>query len=41
MANFIGNVQISMNSPTTWYGYVYGATSNKIVITDYSSKIAK
>ena len=40
MAIATANTAIDMLNPTIWYGSVYGANSTRIVITDYSAKIA-
>jgi Ca2+-binding RTX toxin-like protein len=40
MAIATANTAIDMLNPTIWYGSVYGANSTRIVITDYSTKIA-
>ncbi len=40
MATGTANTAIDMLNPSIWYGSVFGATATRIVITDYSSKIA-
>lgn len=40
MATATAYVAIDMLNPSIWYGYLYGANATRIVLTDYSSKIA-
>jgi hypothetical protein len=40
MATVTINIAMDMTNTSTWYGYVYGANSNDIVLTDYATKIA-
>lgn len=40
MANVNAYTAIDMLNPSIWYGYVYGANTTRIVLTDYSSNIA-
>jgi Ca2+-binding RTX toxin-like protein len=40
MATVTAYTSVNMDSPSIWYGWTYGATSSRIVITDYSNHIA-
>ncbi len=39
MATATAYIAINMLNPSIWYGYVYGANTTRIVLTDYSSNI--